>query len=108
MTPLEKALDRLANGHYLKSIVVENAPDKQPTYRYRPDIITVTFVDDETFTFPECMIPDGLIQDVRIYHKLRNIYQREVITKLNDFLQDRFADYPVEPFIKYVEAPNVI
>lgn len=100
MTPLQKALDRLKNGHYLKRV------ESYPGDDFRFDVLTITFVDDEQFTFPPCSLPEYLTNDVEYYHKLRNIYQREVITKLNDFLQDRFADYPEEPFVKSVEAPN--
>jgi hypothetical protein len=100
MTPLEKALDRLANGHYLKSM------EELPSDDCRFSIVTVTFVDDEKFTFPSCVLPEYIINNIQFYHKLRKIYQYEAIGKLNDFLQDRFADYPEEPFVKSVEAPN--
>lgn len=100
MTPLQKALDRLKNGHYLKRV------ESHPGDDFRFDVLTITFVDDEWFTFPPCVIPEHLRTEIEYYPKLRKIYQYHCGTMLNDFLQDRFADYPEEPFVKSVEAPN--
>ena len=100
MTPLQKALDRLAHGHYLLSITKQQCDDAR-FYALR-----VKFVEGEEFQFPPCVVPEPLLTEIEYYHKLRKIYQYHCCTMLNDFLQDRFGDYPEEPFVKSVEAPN--
>lgn len=100
MITLEKALDRLAHGHYLLSITKQQCDDS------RYCALLVKFVDGEEFRFPPCVVPEYLITEIEYYHKLRKIYQYHCGTMLNDFLQDRFADYPEEPFIKSVKLPQ--